>query len=156
MHGRERRWAATFRAAVLATLALSACAKARADIVVDGRTDEPEWAEAREFQNFVLTEPLTRAQPKYATTLRVLPRPQALYVAMRFSQPRDQRTHGRGPRDSANMSADPAILMIDFEGLGNTAYEFTISLSGTQRDSIVLKQSQASRDWDGAWGRTHR
>ncbi len=140
---------------LLGLLGLCACvqaqAQAQAKITVDGRADEPEWAEAQEFHDFVMTEPLTRVQPKYATDIRFLPRPEALYVAMHFSHPRDQRTHGRGPRDSANMSADPAILLIDFEGLGNTAYEFTVSLSGTQRDSIVLKQTQISRDWDGAW-----
>ena len=135
----------------LALIAIAAIAPARAAINVDGILDEPEWAEAKVFRDFVVTEPLTRAQPKYQTELRVLARPEALYVAMRVEHPRAERTHGRGPRDSPNMPADPAILLIDFEGQGNTAYEFTVSLSGTMRDGIVLKQTQISLDWDAAW-----
>jgi len=45
------------------------------------------------------------------------------------------------------MDADPAILIIDFEGLGKTAYEFTVTLSGAKRDSIILNQTDLSRDW---------
>lgn len=151
MRGRDSTVAALRRMGIAAVFGLLGCVQAQAKITVDGHADEPEWREAQVFHDFVLTEPLTRARPRYDTDIRFLARPEALYVAMHFSHPRDQRTHGRGPRDSANMSADPAILLIDFEGLGNTAYEFTVSLSGTQRDSIVLKQTQISRDWDGAW-----
>ncbi len=65
--------------------------------------------------------------------------------------PPEQRTHGHSPRDAQNMDADPAILIIDFEGLGKTAYEFTVTISGSMRDSIILNQSDLSRDWDADW-----
>jgi hypothetical protein len=156
-HSRRRLAPRSRRCIFLLMLIVSLAGRAAvAAITVDGITNEPEWTEARVYTDFVVTEPLTRAQPRYATELRILPRPEALYVAMRFTHPASERTHGRAPRDSPNMAADPAILLIDFEGQGNTAYEFTVSLSGTQRDSIVLKQSQISRDWDASWiARTH-
>lgn len=118
---------------------------------VDGRLDEAEWQDARSFNEFRVVEPLTRAQPEHATELRVLPRPEGLYVSMRIQHPISERTHGRSTRDAGNMDADPAILIIDFEGQGRTAYEFTVSLSGSQRDSIVLNQTDLSRDWDARW-----
>src|SRR5205807_8682037 len=47
---------------------------------IDGRLDEPEWAQAQVFSDFRITEPFTRAAPKYASELRVLALPDALYV----------------------------------------------------------------------------
>ncbi|HMI37448.1 MAG TPA: hypothetical protein VK505_07475, partial [Steroidobacteraceae bacterium] len=121
---------------------------------VDGRLDEPEWTQAQVYSDFRVTEPFTREPAKYATELRVLALPDALYVGLRAEHPPDQRTHGRSPRDAPNMDADPAILIIDFEGLGKTAYEFTVTLSGTKRDSIILNQTDLSRDWDADWEAT--
>jgi hypothetical protein len=118
---------------------------------VDGKLDEPQWAEARVFSDFRLVEPLTLVAAPHATELRLLALPDALYVGLRAEHAPGLRTHGRSPRDAKILDADPAILMIDFEGLGKTAYEFTISLSGSKRDSIVLNQTTLSRDWDADW-----
>ncbi len=120
-------------------------------ITVDGRLDEPEWRQSQSFTDFRVTEPLTRAPAAHATELMILPLPDALYVGLRAEHPQDQRTHGHSPRDASNMDADPAILVIDFEGQGKTAYEFTVTISGSMRDSIILNQSDLSRDWDADW-----
>ena len=132
-------------------LLFSTGASAAQTITVDGQLDEPEWAQAQIFNDFRITEPFTRATPSHTTEVRVLPLADALYVGLRAEQAPDQRTHGRSPRDAPILDADPAILVVDFEGLGKTAYEFTISLSGTQRDSIILNQTDISRDWDADW-----
>lgn len=120
-------------------------------MTVDGRLDEPEWAQAQRFSDFRVTEPLTRAPAPHATELLILALPDALYVGMRAEHPASQRTHGRSPRDAPNMDADPAILVIDFEGRGKTAYEFTVTISGSMRDSIILNQTDLSTDWDADW-----
>ena len=138
--------------ASLAALLLFAIVTATAHAVtIDGQLDEPEWSQARVFNDFRLTEPLTRAPAGHATEIRFLPLPDALYVGLRAEHPPGQRTHGRSPRDAEPLDADPAILIIDFEGLGKTAYEFTVSLSGSQRDSIILNQTELSHDWDADW-----
>ena len=140
------------RGVLLAAMLVACLAPtAGAAINIDGVPDEPEWQQAQVFTDFRQVEPLTRTTMPYATELRVLALPEGLYLSMRLEHPRNERTHGRSPRDSASLAADPAVVMIDFEGLGNTAYEFSVSLSDTQRDSIVLKQSQISRDWDASW-----
>jgi hypothetical protein len=120
-------------------------------MTVDGKLDEPEWAQAQVFTDFHETEPFTQAVPPLATELRILPLPDALYISLRSELPPAMRTRGHSPRDTPIFDADPAILVIDFEGLGKTAYEFSYSLSGTKRDSIVLNQNELSRDWDGDW-----
>lgn len=131
-----------------ALLAWPACAAA---LPVDGRINGPEWADSQVFSDFSVTKPLTRAAPPQRTTLLVLPRADALYVGFRAEHAPAGRSHGRSPRDALQMDADTAILVIDFEGLGKTAYEFSVSLSGAQRDSIILNQSTQSTDWDGDW-----
>ena len=136
------------------TMLVSLVAGTAHAIDIDGVLDEPAWAQAQVFTDFRVTEPLTREPAKYPTELRVLPLPDALYVGMRAVHPPDQRTHGHSPRDAPNMDADPAILFIDFEGLGKTAYEFTVTISGAKRDSIILNQTDLSRDWDADWEAT--
>ena len=118
---------------------------------IDGVLDEAEWQTAKTFNDFRIVEPLTRAPGENATELKILPKPDGLYVSMRLQHPPAERTRGRSTRDSQSMDADPAILLIDFEGQGRTAYEFTVSLSGSQRDSIVLNQTDLSTDWDARW-----
>jgi hypothetical protein len=126
-------------------------ALAAASVNIDGRLDEPEWAGAQVFSDFRVTEPLTRDPAPYRTELRLLARPEGLIFGVRSEIPRDQRTHGRTQRDAPSMGADPVILFVDFEGRGRTAYEFTVSMSGSVRDSVVLNQIDDSRDWDAVW-----
>ena len=120
-------------------------------MTVDGQLDETEWAQAQVFTDFRVLEPLTREVPPQATQLRILPLPEGLYVGLRSEIPPELRTYGSSARDAPRLDADPAILLIDFEGLGKTAYEFSISLSGSKRDGIILNQNQQSRDWDADW-----
>ena len=120
-------------------------------IAVDGQLVEPEWAEARVLEDFRVTEPLTRGLPAFATVARVLAQPEALYIAVRVTHPEAQRIRGRSPRDAQFLEADPVTVMIDFEGQGTTAYEFTVSLSGSIRDGTVLQPNLITYDWDAVW-----
>ena len=52
-------------------------------MTVDGKLDEPEWAQAQVFTDFHETEPFTQAVPPLATELKILPLPDALYISMR-------------------------------------------------------------------------
>ncbi len=120
-------------------------------IAVDGQLVEPEWAEARVLEDFRVTEPLTRGLPAYATVARVLAQPEALYIAVRVTHPEAQRIRSRSPRDAKFLEADPVTVMIDFEGRGTTAYEFTVTLSGSVRDGTVLQPNILTYDWDAVW-----
>jgi hypothetical protein len=120
-------------------------------ITVDGRLDEPEWATAQVFEDFIETDPMTRTQPRYAAQLRVLPTPEGLCFGIKVNVPRARRTHGLSPRDATSLDGDPFALDVDFEGRGHTAYEFAVSLSGSVRDAIILNQVDFSTDWDAIW-----
>ena len=98
-----------------------------------------------------MTEPFTGTAAPVATSARLLATPEALYIGFHTSQPLSMRKHGRSPRDAPFMDADEVAIIIDFEGRGTTAYEFTVSLSGSVRDGIVLQQTNYSYDWDTVW-----
>ena len=120
-------------------------------MTVDGRLDELEWQKAERFDDFRVMEPLSGAKAEHGSTMRVLARPEGLYLAMETSVPRELRVRGRSPRDAKPLPADPFVFLVDFEGEGRTAYEFTVTISGSVRDGVVLNQTQISYDWDAFW-----
>lgn len=120
-------------------------------IQLDGRLDEPEWAQALLIDDFRTVQPLTREQPPVRTEVLVLSRDDGLYFGIRAEQP-PEFTRTRHPtRRDAQARADRVNLIIDFEGEGSTAYEFTVSISGGIQDAIITGQNSYKYDWDGVW-----
>jgi hypothetical protein len=133
-------------------LALVYVARAAAVVTADGVLNEQEWQSAEVITGFTSVDPFTGEPAPYPAEARVLATDEGLAVSFRTEQPEDTRSHGRSPRDTIRMDADPIRLMVDFEGEGHTAYEFTISSSNSIRDGMLTKGRQApSYDWDGIW-----
>ncbi len=126
-------------------------APAVAALSIDGRFDEPEWRAAKMFDEFLQIDPETREAAPYPTQARVVALQEGLAVGISATLPRALRTYGRSPRDADRMDADPVRIAVDFDGTGRTAYEFTVSLSGSVRDGVFLNQNQYSADWDSTW-----
>ena len=123
-----------------------------AAISADGLADEPEWAQAEVISGFTSVDPFTGEAAPYPVVARVLATPEGLAVWARAEVPPEIRSHGRSQRDAARMDADPIRLVVDFEGEGHTAYEFTISMANSVRDGVLAKGRQApTYDWDGIW-----
>jgi hypothetical protein len=123
-----------------------------AAISADGLADEPEWAQAAVITGFTSVDPFTGEAAPYPVVARVVATPEGLAVWARAEVPPEIRSHGRSQRDAARMDADPIRLMVDFEGEGHTAYEFTISMANSVRDGVLAKGRPApTYDWDGIW-----
>lgn len=136
---------------VLAMVALTTASSGHAELVIDGLVDEPEWQQAQVFNEFVVTQPFTRAQPDYPCEARMLGTPEGIAVAFVVTQPRDvQRQRAQTPRD-ADIPGDRVNLFIDFNADGVTAYNFTVGLSGAAQDATLTNENQYSPDWDGKW-----
>jgi len=154
-----RPWQAWIVVAAAAAALLIAAPAALADSAtgessgfkLDGHLDDAIWQHAEVFDQFASFDPLTLEPSPYPTEARVVALPEGLAVGMRAVVPRSLRTYGRSPRDAARLDADPIRIVVDFEGAGRVAYEFTVSLSGSVRDGVILNQNQASYDWDGTW-----
>jgi hypothetical protein len=137
--------------ALLLWFAQQAAASTESPIQIDGRLDETAWAAAQRINDFRTVQPLTRARPEWRTEVRVLSREDGLYFGLRAEQPAGVPRTRHPTRRDAQARADRFNVIIDFEGEGSTAYEFTVSLSGGIQDAIVTGQNNFRYDWDGVW-----
>ncbi|MGI9294403.1 MAG: DUF5916 domain-containing protein, partial [Pseudomonadales bacterium] len=120
-------------------------------IVVDGVLDEPEWQQARVFDGFVTTEPLTSEPAKYRTVARLITNENGIYVGFtNYQPPGVKRVQRRFARDSS-ITADRNVLGIDFDGNGLSGYDFTVGAANTIQDGIFSDENTWSGDWDGTW-----
>ena len=135
----------------VATLLSAPALAAKHKLVIDGVVDDAAWAKAQVFRDFVVVEPYTLAQPTHPTEALLLSTPQGIAIAFRCSQPAGvPRLKSRTPRD-ADIPGDRVNVFIDFNGDGETAYNFTIALSDSIQDATITNENYYSPDWDGDW-----
>lgn len=138
--------------ALAAGLACSmACPRVAAAMVVDGNLDEPEWREAQHLASFKTTDPYTLAEPDLKTEVLVLSKPDGLWFGFICDQPPwIDRVRSHGQRDQY-VPGDRVNIMLDFDGSGTTAYEFTGYLGGEYMDAVISRQTNYNYDWDSEW-----
>lgn len=134
-------------------LAAAFAGTAHAKITIDGKLDEPEWTQARSYDDFRITQPyrLTAPEAGLGTQARMLSTPEGIAVAFVLEQaPAVQRIKPRLERDQLR-NADRVSFNIDFDGDGRAAYAFTVSLSGSIQDGVLTNENQLNTDWDTDW-----
>ncbi|MGK0293470.1 MAG: hypothetical protein ACI9U1_001867, partial [Porticoccaceae bacterium] len=135
---------------LLVTLGYLMVPAAYAAITIDGVLDEPEWANARVYTDFVTVEPLTSDPAKYATEVRMITNEEGIFVGFRNYQPAAvKRVNRRFARD-AQIESDRNVVSIDFDGTAQSGYDFTVGSANSRQDGIVGHQTY-SGDWDGIW-----
>ncbi|MFM1570447.1 MAG: DUF5916 domain-containing protein [Porticoccaceae bacterium] len=119
-------------------------------IKIDGVLDEPEWANARVYKDFVTVEPLTSDPAKYATEVRLITNEEGIFIGFTNYQPASvKRINRRFARD-ADIKADRVMVGIDFDGTAESAYDFTVGSANSRQDGI-MGGGKHSTDWDGTW-----
>ncbi|NJO13626.1 MAG: hypothetical protein HC872_09370, partial [Gammaproteobacteria bacterium] len=122
---------------------------AHAEIRVDGRLDEPEWARAQVFTDFQVTQPYTLGAPRHPTEVRLLGTPQGIIVGFRCTHPRSTpRQKEQTPRDIDN-NGDRVNIYLDLDADAQVAYNVTVALAGSVQDATITNETQYSTDWDG-------
>ncbi|MCO7224327.1 DUF5916 domain-containing protein [Pleionea sp. CnH1-48] len=119
-------------------------------IQLDGRLDEALWEQATVYSHFVLTDPDTGAAAPYSTEARVLMRKEGIYLGFINSQPMNERVRVYSRKDEVP-TADFNRVVIDFNGNGTSAYEFTASLGEGYSDGVYTQGNQFNSEWDGIW-----
>ncbi len=126
-----------------------------ASITVDGHINEPDWESAQVFSDFIVTDPLSLAEPRFATRALLLSSQEGLAVAFICEQPDDgSRTRTIAKRDASKFDADSVSFLIDFDGTGEIGYEFSVSITGSYRDGNIINETKTNYDWDGVWQRS--
>jgi hypothetical protein len=132
----------------LAAALLLASAGALAEVTIDGRLDEPEWARAQVFTDFRVTQPYTLAAPRHPTEARLLGTPAGIVVGFRCTHPpATPRQQEQTPRDADN-NGDRVNIYIDYNADAQVAYNVTIALAGSLQDATLTNENQYSTDWD--------
>ncbi len=139
--------------AVAVALMFGVAAPASATVVVDGKLDEPEWEQAKRYDDFKVTEPFRMTSPEAgaATEARLLSTPDGIVVGFKLQQaPGIQRVKPRLERDNAGV-VDSVNFIVDFDGDGNSGYLFNVGMSGSIQDGVVSNENVVSYDWDTDW-----
>jgi hypothetical protein len=124
------------------------------EIKVDGKLDEAEWSTSQSFKDFVVIDPLTFEKPGQTTEVRLLSVQEGLAVAFICDQSPDvARVRTITQRDAKSFDSDSVSVMIDFDGTGQVAYEFSVSITGSYRDGTITNETDFNYDWDGVWER---
>jgi len=142
-----------FFRALFAVLLFCEAFAAKAAITVDGTLDEPEWTQARVFQDFKITQPysLTAPDSSLATEARMVSTPEGIAVGFDLAQPPSvPRLKPRLERDQ-NRPRDRVNFMIDYDADGRGGYAFTVALSGSIQDEVITNENSFNSDWDTDW-----
>lgn len=119
---------------------------------IDGRLDDPAWANASAISGFTQVDPLEGQPASEATEVRVVYTSEALYVGARLYDREPGRIERRlGRRDAA--SGDLFTVALDSYHDHRTAFQFTVNAHGVRRDAVVSDDAEFQQDdtWDPVW-----
>jgi hypothetical protein len=131
--------------------------QAKGPIILDGRLDEPDWANA---ETVLLTQqsPHPGQPTPYVTEAKVLVYRNALIFGFHCIDPEPRRIQAHSlQRDGDPPGDDLIAINLDTFDDKHTAYAFQMNASAGRLDGLVSGQGYTnfSTDWDGIWdGRT--
>ena len=121
-----------------------------AEIVIDGRVDEPLWQQVPHFDNMLVYIPSTGEPAPYPSEVRLLATERALLVSAVLYQPPDTLVSRITNRDEF-IDRDSFGITLDTTGQGLFAYWFIFALGDSLMDGKVLPETEYETDWDGTW-----
>ena len=121
------------------------------DIRVDGRLDEPFWADVPVLDQMTVTTPDIGEAARYRTETQIVYTERGIYVGAWNEQPSDSMTSRLSSRDSFDAAADAYQIMVDSSGNGLYGYWFMVKLGGSIADGILLPENNFQNNWDGPW-----
>jgi cellulose/xylan binding protein with CBM9 domain len=113
------------------------CVRARMPIVIDGRLDDPSWADAPWTDAFADIEGDRKPQPRFRTRARMLWDDQYFYVAAELEEPHVWATLTR--HDSVIFHDNDFEIFIDPDGDNQEYYEIEINALNTEWDLFLKK-----------------
>jgi hypothetical protein len=121
-------------------------------IHIDGRLDEPVWAQARPATQFFQTAPHESEPATEKTEVRVAFDDDAIYVAARLFDSDAHGVRGQLARRDASTESDLFEVAFDSYHDHNTSFVFGVNPSGVKTDRIVGNDGFSSDDgWDPVW-----
>jgi hypothetical protein len=122
-------------------------------ISLDGKLDEPAWADALVFELDYETRPGENVAPPARTVCRLFYSPSHLYYGCHAFDPEPQRIRARfADRDRTFPSDDAIGIALDPFNSQNRAFVFDVNPLGVQNDRVFTEASGRSDEtWDALW-----
>lgn len=118
---------------------------------IDGRLDDPAWALAVPATDFVQTTPDPGALATLPTSARVLYDDDAIYVAMRLTDPRPDSIVAPYPRRDDETTSDWAFVEVDSRFDHRTGFSFGVNPRGVEADGAWTDDVNYDGAWNGVW-----
>jgi len=136
-----------------------------AAIRVDGRLEEPIWAELEPISNLIQTEPDEGQPASERTEIRVFYSGSKLYFAFQCFDREPDKIIGRYDAHDARTNSDSVNILLDPFGDRRTGYFFSINARGVQFDALVAESGRdegpsptsnafermVDSSWDAVW-----
>src|SRR4051812_4350291 len=126
-----------------------------APITIDGKLDDAAWGAAQPSSDFLESYPVPSAHAPDQTEVRVLYDDEALYVGIRlFDAHPDSIAAGLAHRDATaatGIYSDWVHLVIDSYHDRRTAFRFSTTPRGVQKDVYTFNDGNEDVNWDAVW-----
>ncbi len=125
----------------------------KADLQVDGRLDEADWASAPTIADLTMMEPTRGGTPTGRTEVRILASAREIVIGVRCLDPEPSRiVTFTKERDGDFEGEDHLILVLDPFQDGRSGYVFSVNPGGARFDGLVVSNGEsADQNWDGVW-----
>jgi hypothetical protein len=121
---------------------------------IDGILDEGFWQNAPRSGDFIQYQPDEGKPASESTFVRVAYDDNALYVGMEMYDSEPEKIIDRLTRRDRAVQADLINVIVDSHHDHQTAYAFTLYVSGTQKDSYYYNDNSSDDSWDAVWEST--
>ena len=123
-----------------------------ANVRLDGKLDEPDWALADSITDFRTKEPTEGGTPSERTVVRLLATPAGLVVGW-WNYDRDvaNRVRSQLRRDAELRSDDYVSMVIDGLSDKRSAFYFRTNSNGALWDGEHINFESGNEEWDGIW-----
>jgi hypothetical protein len=119
--------------------------------VIDGRLDDPAWAQAPVARDFVQLEPSPGAPATERTEVRILYDDDALYVAFRAWDRSPDSIAAQLTRRGESSHSDRVHVLVDSYHDRRTAFHFTVNPRGVKSDSYRFDDTREDTGWSAVW-----
>ena len=122
-------------------------------IHVDGRLDEPDWAQAPAIGPLTQREPVEGRDATEATDVRILFDEQAIYVGIVCAESHPGGIVSTQLTRDANLDVDDLVtVVLDPFFDHRNGFFFQVNPAGARSDGQISNNAQnLTRDWDGIW-----
>lgn len=134
-----------------ATATAAMASKAAVAPVLDGKLDDPAWANAQAIDKFLEYDPNTGAETRFKTDVRVVHDDKYLYIMARMYDPAPDSIISLLSRRDVRTQSEQLKLVIDSYHDRQTAYQFAVNPAGVKRDFYVSNDTNEDDSWDAVW-----